>query len=308
MVNFCSKTVQHLLVAFICLFGVSFAFAEEDKLPERLDGVSIEEKLGENVPLDVQFMNERGGLTTLGDLLKDGKPIILTLNYSDCPGLCVAQLNGLAKGINEVGSLSLGKDFKMVSLSINPREGRERAAATKEKYAESLANNHDAKGWSFLVGTESDIQRITKSVGFNYTFDAKHNRYNHAAAAIFISPTGRITRYLYEVGFTPETLKMALVEAGEGTIGSYLDSFVLRCYHYDANENRYSANAKTILSITAGLFVAIGVISSLPFWISWRRKGETGRKSEAEDRSATISHATQDRHPTIINETTSPSN
>ena len=302
MVLYCSKAVQHLLVALICLYGVSFALADEDKLPERLDGVSIEEKLGEDVPLDVQFMNEKGGLTTLGNLLKDGNPIVLTLNYSDCPGLCVAQLNGLAKGINEVGSLSLGKDFKMVSLSINPREGRERAAATKQKYAEGLANNHDAKGWSFLVGAESDIQRITKSVGFNYTYDAKHDRYNHAATAIFISPKGRITRYLYEVGFKPETLKMALVEAGEGKIGSYLDAFVLRCYHYDANENRYSANARTILSITAGLFVTIGVISSLPFWISWRRKNETGRKSE------TISHATEDRHPTIINETTSPSN
>lgn len=296
MFNYSTKAVRFILVAGICLLGTSPALSEEGKIPERIDGVFIEEKLGEDIPLDVQFMNEKGGLTTLGNLLKDGNPLILTLNYSDCPGLCVAQLNGLAKGINEVGSLSLGKDFKMVSLSINPREGRERAAATKEKYSESLASNHDPKGWSFLVGAESDIQRITKAVGFNYTYDAKHNRYNHAAAAIFISPKGRITRYLYEVGFTPETLKMALVEAGEGKIGSYLDAFVLRCYHYDANENRYSANARTLLSITAGLFVIIGVISSLPFWISWRRK------------SATIGHATRDRHLPTMNETTSQSN
>ncbi len=296
MFNYSSKAVRFILVVGFCLFGLSLASAEEDKIPERLDGVFVEERLGEDIPLDVQFMNEKGGITTLGNLLKDGNPLILTLNYSDCPGLCVAQLNGLAKGINEVGSLSLGKDFKMVSISINPREGRERAAATKEKYSESLASNHDSKGWSFLVGAESDIQRITKAVGFNYTYDAKHNRYNHAAAAIFISPKGRITRYLYEVGFTPETLKMALIEAGEGKIGSYLDAFVLRCYHYDANENRYSANAKTLLSITAGLFVTVGVISSLPFWISWRRK------------SATIGHATRERRPPTINETTSKSN
>ncbi len=296
MFNYCTKAVRFILVGGFCLFGMPLALAEEDKIPERLDGVFIKEKLGDDIPLDVQFMNEKGGLTTLGNLLKDGNPLILTLNYSDCPGLCVAQLNGLAKGINEVGSLSLGKDFKMVSLSINPREGRERAAATKEKYSESLASNHDSKGWSFLVGSESDIQRITKAVGFNYTYDAKHNRYNHAAAAIFISPKGRITRYLYEVGFKPETLKMALVEGGEGKIGSYLDAFVLRCYHYDANENRYSANARTLLSITAGLFVTIGVISSLPFWISWRRK------------SATIGHATRDRHLPTMNETTSQSN
>ena len=296
MNQICPKAFEQVLVAFICLSGLSFAFAANDKLPERLDGVSIDEKLGEEIRLDVEFMDESGGLTTFGELLKDGDPIILTLNYSDCPGLCVAQLNGLAKGINEVGSFALGKDFKMVSLSINPREGRDRAAATKKKYAENLANHHKVAGWSFLVGTEPNIQQITKATGFNYTFDAKHNRYNHAAAAIFISPKGRITRYLYEVGFNPETLKMALIEAGEGKIGSPLDAFVLWCYHYDANENRYSANAKTILSITAGLFLTIGMIASLPFWISWRRNG------------ASIGHATWDRHPPTINETTSQSN
>jgi protein SCO1 len=249
----------------------SFAFGSDDQLPERANGVSVDENLGEVIPLDVPFTDERGGTTTFGELLKDGVPIILTLNYSDCPGLCVAQLNGLSKGVNEVGSLSLGKDFKMVSLSINPRESRERAAGTKEKYASSLADHHNVKGWSFLVGAEPNIQKITKQVGFNYTYDAKHDRYNHAAAAIFISPKGRITRYLYEVGFTPENLKMALVEAGEGKTGSFLDAFVLRCYHYDANENRYSASAKTILSFTAGLFATIGLFASLPFWISWRR-------------------------------------
>ena len=114
----------------MCLAGFSYAFASDDGLPERLDGVSIDEKLSDEIPLDVSFMDERGARVTFGDLLKDGAPIILTLNYSDCPGLCVAQLNGLSTGINEVGSLALGKDFKMVSLSINPREGRDRAAAT----------------------------------------------------------------------------------------------------------------------------------------------------------------------------------
>ena len=287
------KATRRILSALICFAGLSYASAADEGLPERLNGVSVDEKLGDEIPLDVSFMDDHGGRISFADLLKSGQPIILTLNYSDCPGLCVAQLNGLSKGINEVGSLALGKDFKMVSLSINPREGRDRAEATKKKYTESLADHHKGAGWSFLVGAERDIQRITKSVGFNYTFDPKHNRYNHAAAAIFISPKGRITRYIYEVGFNPETLKMALVEAGEGTIGSSLDAFVLWCYHYDANENRYSANAKTLLSITAGLFLTIGLIASLPFWISWRRRGET------------ISHAAQSEVQTTIIESSS---
>ncbi len=271
MKSTCPETIPKILVACICLFGYSFCFSADDKLPARLDGVSIDEKLDGEIPLHVEFMDDRGGTVSFGDLLKDGLPLVLTLNYSDCPGLCVAQLNGLSKGVNEVGSLSLGKDFKMVSLSINPREARERAASSKRRYSEALANHHKGEGWSFLVGNEPSIQQIAKAVGFNYTYDAKHNRYNHAAAAIFISPKGRITRYLYEVGFTPETLKMALVESGEGKIGSFLDSFVLRCFHYDANENRYSANGKTLLSVAAGLFISVGLVFSLPFWISWRR-------------------------------------
>ncbi len=285
---FNSKAFHESLGAFFFASLVSFALGSDDKVPERLDGVSIEEKLGEDVFLDSSFMDERGVQTNLRNLLKDGIPIVLTLNYSDCPGLCVAQLNGLSKGINEVGSLVLGKDFKMVSLSINPREGVDRALATKKRYTDSLANHHRSDGWSFLVGTESSIQQVTKSVGFNYTYDAKNNRYNHAAAAIMISPKGRITRYLYEVGFTPETLKMALIEAGEGKIGSVLDAFVLRCYHYDANENRYSANAQTILSVAAGVFLSVGFAASLPFWISWRRRGES------------IRHATKVKLPNTI--------
>jgi len=263
-----------------CLVGWSYGTELDDALPERLNGVAVEEFLDVEIPLDVPFMDESGGAFTFRELLKEGKPVILTLNYSDCPGLCVAQLNGLSKGLNGIGSLALGTDFKMVSLSIDPKESRDRAASTKKKYSEALEDHHKPTGWSFLVGTEQNIQQIANAVGFRYTYDAKHNRYNHGAAAIFISPKGRVTRYLYEVGFTPETLKMALLEAGEGRIGSPLDSIVLWCYHYNANENKYSANAKTFLSITAGLFLVIGLSISLPFWLSRKRRG------------GTISHAT----------------
>jgi len=290
------KPTEGVLVAFFCFLSCSFVFGTDDEVPARLDGVSIDEKLGDTIPLDVQFMDDKGGMTSIGELLEDGNPIILTLNYSDCPGLCVAQLNGLSKGINGVSSLGLGKDFKMVSLSINPRESRDRAAATKAKYAEDLADHHKAGGWHFLVGSEVNVQKITKAVGFNYTFDAKHNRYNHAAAAIFVSPKGRITRYLYEVGFTSDTLKMALVEAGEGKIGSFLDSFVLKCFHYDAYENRYTASGKVLLSIAAGLFVAIGFVVSLPFWVSRRLFGGSKRQHSYSKTTSAIIDSTSPSH------------
>ncbi|MCE3017288.1 MAG: SCO family protein [Pirellula sp.] len=261
--------IARFILLFCCVCGGVWG---DDKIPARLAGVGIDEQLDADLPLDVKFQTETGATVTFGDLLRDKRPMLLTLNYSNCPGLCVAQLNGLTRGINEVSSLRMGKDFKFVSLSIDPTDSIAKASATKARYADDLENKHSIDGWHFLTGTEENIQIIAKSVGFNYTYDAKHDQYNHSAAAMMISPKGRITRYLYEIGFTGETLKMALVEAGEGKIGSSLDAFVLWCSHYDANENRYSASARLLLSVCAGGFVTVGLVGLLPFWISNRKR------------------------------------
>lgn len=284
-------------VLFCCIGG---GVRADDSIPARLAGVGIDEHLDADLPLNVKFQTENGTAVTFGDLLSDKRPILLTLNYSNCPGLCVAQLNGLTRGINEVSSLRLGKDFKMVSLSIDPTDSIKKAAATKARYADDLERKHSIDGWHFLTGTEENILTIAKAVGFNYTYDAKHNQYNHSAAAILISPKGRITRYLYEIGFTGETLKMALVEAGEGKIGSSLDAFVLWCSHYDANENRYSASARLLLSICAGGFVTVGLIGLLPFWIS-NRKWNRDQQQSTISGNSTLPPDSKDR--TGLNET-----
>lgn len=279
-----------MLAAMGCTIASSSVGISNDAgIPDRRIGVGVDEKLDTNIPLDVTFSDENGRRVNFAKLLEQKKPILLTLNYSNCPGLCVAQLNGLVTGINQVKSLKLGTDFYMVSLSIDPRDTIKKASDTKARYAGDLESPHTVEGWSFLTGAEKDIVTIAKSVGFNYTYDAKHDQYNHPAAAIFISPKGRITRYLYEVGFVGDTLKMALVEAGEGKIGSTLDAFVLWCSHYDANENRYSASAKTLLSVFAGIFLTMGLTALLPFWLSGRKERMLGRSKSSH--TETISHA-----------------
>ncbi|MCU0711145.1 MAG: SCO family protein [Pirellula sp.] len=206
-------TLAALVISSVsCVVGV----ARDGGIPDRRIGIGVDEKLDTNIPLDVTFSDDRGRLVNFAKLLEQKKPILLTLNYSNCPGLCVAQLNGLVKGINQVKSLKLGTDFYMVSLSIDPRDNVKKAADTKVRYAGDLEDPHAVDGWTFLTGSEKDIVTIAKAVGFNYTYDAKHDQYNHAAAAIFISPKGRITRYLYEVGFFGDTLKMALNGFGRG--------------------------------------------------------------------------------------------
>lgn len=279
-----------LLVAIMTAIGSCLVGAASDGgIPDRRLGVGVDEKLDSNIPTNVVFSDDQGRLVDFSKLLENKKPILLTLNYSNCPGLCVAQLNGLVNGINHVKSLKLGADFYMVSLSIDPRDNVKKAADTKARYSGDLEEPHSGEGWTFLTGAEKDIVTIAKAVGFNYTYDAKHDQYNHPAAAIFISPKGRITRYLYEVGFVGDTLKMALIEAGEGKIGSTLDAFVLWCSHYDASENRYSASARTLLSVFAGIFLTMGLTALLPFWLSGR-KGRMLQRAKSSQ-TETISHA-----------------
>lgn len=266
------------LAAFWLAMGSSIACAESDydyvanSLPKAMEGVGIDEHLGNTIPIDLPFLNSSGLKTSLEEVLRDGKPVILTLNYSNCPGLCVAQLNGLLRGLNEVNSLQLGTDFHLVSISIDPRETTSKAAGTQKRYSQDLFDQHDPKAWQFWTGDATNIEKLTRSVGFRYVYDSKNDQYNHPSAAIFLSPNGKITRYLYELGFTGNTLKMATVEAGEGRVGSSMDMIALWCVHYNPLENRYSSSARRLLSIAAGVFVAVGLAASIPFWFARRQR------------------------------------
>jgi len=175
-------------------------------------------------------------------------------------------LDGLEQGLDELFELRLGKDFQLISISLDPREGRDRAAGTKQKYTAGLKEEHDGTAWHFMTGSPKNIAAITKAVGFRYTYDKANDRYNHVAAAIAISPKGKITRYIYDVAFDPTTLRLALMEASEGKIGTTVDRFLLWCMSYSATENRYSADARKLLSITAGVFIVIVLGALIPFW------------------------------------------
>jgi protein SCO1/2 len=252
-------------MAMIC--RVDAVESSDSGLPKAMQGVGIEQRLGDMIPEHLVFKNAAGESTSIGRLLKQGKPVLLSLNYSNCPGLCVSQLNGLVQGLNQMPSPSLGRDFLMVSISIDPSETSEKAMGTQRKYSQDLFEQHDAKGWEFWVGTAESIRQLTQAVGFQYTYDAKHKQYNHPSAAIFISPNGKITRYVFEIGFMPKTLKMAFVEAGEGRIGTPLDMIALWCVHYDPDENKYTASARRLMSLGAGVFVVAVLLITVPYWI-----------------------------------------
>ncbi|MCY2973640.1 MAG: SCO family protein [Planctomycetota bacterium] len=251
-------------------------------IPERAKDIRIDEKRGETLPSDLTFINERGKPALVGKFGDGKKPFLLTLNYSNCPGLCTAQLNGLTEGLAAMRDLELGKDFRVFSISIDPRETQEKMAAMKDKYVAMLPKQHQAAGWSFLHGDRDSIARIADAIGFRYTYDAANDRYNHASAAILVTPDGKISRYLFEIGFKPETLRFGLIEASEGRIGSMADQILLSCFHYNPEEGSYAADARKLLAYGAGAFVIVGLAISVPFWIPRKLGGKHSSLADSD--------------------------
>lgn len=252
-------------LALACAAGAT-ARAERpllaDELPPELNGVGIVERLNEMVPLQLDFLDERGRRVALGELFRENRPVILTLNYYRCPMLCSMTLNGMVDGLNEI-DWSAGAEFDIVTVSIAPEEGPELADVKKRAYLTQYRRPTAADGWHFLTGEQASIEALAKAVGFGYRKVEKDNEYAHTSSIIFVTPEGRISRYMNDVQFRPQDLRLALVEASEGAIGSPMDRFLLfMCYHYDPEAGSYSVAAwkmmrlggvLTILAIGGGL-------------------------------------------------------
>jgi protein SCO1/2 len=231
----------------------------QDAVPKQLEGVGVDEHLERVLPLDLEFVDEAGRRVRLRDHFDSKIPVILTLNYSDCPMLCSLELNGLVASMKQL-DWTLGKEFRVVTVSLDPSETPEKAARTKRRYLGQYDRPGTDAGWSFLVGTEANVRQLADAVGFRYRFVPDKKEYYHAAALALITPDGRIGRYLYGVEFHPRTLRLGLTETGEGKIGSAMDQLILFCSMYDSKEGNYALVASRVMSLggaLAGLALAI---------------------------------------------------
>ncbi len=251
-----------------------------DYKPPELEDVGVDEKLGAQLPLDLTFRDEKGQQVTLGQLFDQGRPVLLSLNYSDCPMLCMLQLNGLVDSLIDV-SLTPGEDFEILSVSIDPTETPERARLTQQKYVKTYGRLDTANGWHFWVGKQSSIDRLADAVGFRYKFIPERNEFSHVAAVMVCTPTGIVSRYLYGVQFAPKTLQLSLVEASEGKIGSTMDKILLFCFHYDAEAGRYGPMAQRLMQMGAGLTLFVLAIGLVPVWL--RRSSRTAKPESSPD-------------------------
>jgi protein SCO1/2 len=238
--------------------------------------VDVVERLGGKVA-DATFMDSESHRVRLLDLAARGKPVLLTLIYFDCPMLCSLVQQGVIRAINETG-LRLGEDYYALTVSFSPRDTVPEARLRQGGYLQTLKNAERAHPahWPFLVGGDSAIRAVAESVGFRYRYDEESGQYEHPAVSMVLGPDGRISRYLYGVEFAPRDLRLAIVEASQGRVGTTLDRVILRCFRYDPASRKYHFYVMGALRFGSGFFaLALAVLLGTLWWRELRQKKDT---------------------------------
>ncbi len=241
--------------------------------PEVLKKVGIEQRLGEQVPLDAMFRDETGRTVRLAEYFSKGRPVVISLVYYECPMLCNQILNGMV-GSFECLRFSAGKEFEVVTVSFDPSERPELAARKKETYLKRYGRAGAADGWHFLTGDREEIDRVAEAVGFGYVWDEKSKQYAHGSAIMVATPEGKLSHYFYGIDYAPRDLKLALVEASAGKVGSPVDKLILYCYHYDPTTGKF---APVMAAMRAAGVVTVAGVVFLFLILRRRRDGEAPR-------------------------------
>jgi protein SCO1/2 len=235
-----------------------------NKKPVALEKVSFEQRLNEQLPLDLPFKDEQGKAVRLGDYF-GRKPVVLTFVYYECPMLCTEVLNGLESSLRVLNE-SIGKEFDVVTVSFDPKETPVLAAGKKKAYLERYKRPEAEQGWHFLTGDQASIETLTKAAGFNFVWDEPSQQFAHASGIVIATPGGTISRYFLGIDYSPRDVKFALIESSQGRVGTLADKLLLYCYHYDPTTGNYGfvamravrvAGAVTILALVGFVFVSL---------------------------------------------------
>ncbi|HXO00072.1 MAG TPA: SCO family protein [Candidatus Acidoferrales bacterium] len=230
--------------------------------PSLLKEVGIDQKLNQSIPLNLEFRDEHGKPVQLGEYFGQ-KPVILSMVYYNCPMLCTQVLNGLESSLKLI-PMDIGKQFNVVTVSIDPTERPVLAEAKQALYTGLYGRPQAAAGWHFLTGNEQQIRQLANALGFRYAYDPDSKQFAHASAVMLLTPEGKISRYFYGIQFSSRDMRLGLVEASEGKIGTPVDQVLLFCYHYDPSTGKYGllisrliqlAGAVTVLAIASLILV-----------------------------------------------------
>jgi protein SCO1/2 len=245
-----------------------------DQTPAALEDVGIDERLGAQVPLDVELVDWTGAPWRLAHAFDGKKPVVLALVYYDCPMLCGLILSGVARAMRENG-LELGRDYEAVTVSFDPREKPAQAAERRRGYLQSLGRDDQGRLWPFTVASDASARRLAGAVGFRYAWDEKTREWAHMAAIFVLTPQGKVSRYLYGIEYPPKDFRLSVVEAAGGKVGTSFDRFLLTCYRYDPASRKYEPYAWGF--VRAGAALVMVALFGLIAGLVWRERRNKAR-------------------------------
>jgi protein SCO1/2 len=240
--------------------------------PSILKSIGIDQKLNDQVPLDLKFRDEAGREVQLGQYF-GSKPVILTLVYYTCPMLCNEVQSGLASSLALV-KFNAGEQFEVVAVSINPHETPADAENKKRQFLRRYKRAGAESGLHFLTGDQASIDALAKAVGFRYSYDAQTRQYAHASAIMVLTPQGRLAQYFYGIEYGASDVRLALVESSQNKIGNAVDQVLLYCFHYDPATGHYGAMVMNIVRLGGVLTV---LLLALFVTVSLRREARRRR-------------------------------
>ncbi len=233
----------------------------DNGLPRALDNVGIDQKLNEQIPLDIVFRDESGRDVRLGEYFNHGRPVIISLVYYECPMLCNQVLNGLTGSLKTL-SFDVGKEFDVVTISFDARETSQLAAEKKASYIARYGRPGAEQAWHFLTGDQNSINAITKAVGFRYAYDTASKQFAHASGIMLATPEGKLARYFYGIEYAPKELRLSIVEASANKVGSPVDQLLLYCFHYDPSSGKYGLAIMKVVRL-GGMLTIVGIFALL---------------------------------------------
>ena len=265
------------LLLGMLVFTVVPAFADNPSPDDLLNAARFDQKLNTQVPPELHFRDEAGRDVALSSYF-GARPTVLIMAYYNCPNLCPLTIDNLVGNLRKI-AFDAGNQYNVVAVSIDPREKPALAASKKQHYLTQYARPATAAGWHFLTGEEANIGRLAAAVGFHYAYDKQHNEYSHPSGLIVLTPQGRISRYFYGFDYSPTDLRLGMVEASAGQIGTPIDQVLLRCYHYDPVTGKYDVAVLNIARFV-GVATMLGVGALV---LISRRDGKSSKRQDAKD-------------------------
>ena len=264
MFNHLPRSISNLAVIAVSALAFAPALKADSEVPFELKDVDIVEHLGQKLDLDLQFTAENGYQVPLRKFFEKGKPVILNFVYYRCPMLCNRVLNGQTAGLRQL-AWTAGNEFEVVTISIAPDEMFNLAQAKKRFYLESYGRPAQ-DGWHFLTDFQGNTKRLADQAGFRYHWDDKTQQWAHAAVIMLLTPDGRMSRYLYGISFKERDLRLGLVEASQGKLGTAGDKLLLFCFHYDPEARGYVPFARNLMKVGGGVMVGVmGIVLTFLF-------------------------------------------